>query len=166
MKQLPYFQHLKALTTYIDGEVIWTNDAPARVRGKRVGTIHNGYLSTIVRPNGLPASKVRLHRYIYWLFNGDYDEVMLIDHINGNKGDNRIENLRMADMCQNQWNRGVCTLSRTGTKNVFHYRHGQYGVHMESRGIKYNKVGFSNIEEAAKYADRLRQELHGDFAKS
>ena len=47
----------------------------------------------------------RAHRIIWTMFNGEIPEGLLIDHINGIKSDNRLENLRLATRQQNNANR-------------------------------------------------------------
>ena len=52
----------------------------------------------------------KLHRLIYWLHNPDWDIFDSsmenhIDHIDGDKLNNNIENLRLVTNQENQWNR-------------------------------------------------------------
>lgn len=49
--------------------------------------------------------QVKLHRVIWISKNGIPPHGLVIDHINGNKSDNRIENLRLADIFLNSNNR-------------------------------------------------------------
>jgi len=53
---------------------------------------------------------VYLHRLVYWLHNRDWDILdpsmeNRIDHIDGNKQNNNIENLRVVTHQENNWNR-------------------------------------------------------------
>ena len=45
-----------------------------------------------------------LHRYVYELANGSIPEGLSIDHIDGNKSNNFLSNLRVVTHQQNQWN--------------------------------------------------------------
>ena len=44
----------------------------------------------------------RVHRLVAMHFLDDYSEELVVDHINGTRADNRIENLRMCSMDQNK----------------------------------------------------------------
>ena len=64
------------------------------------------------QPNGYCQIKINnqhygLHRIIYKIFNPDWDinDNLQIDHINRNRNDNRIENLRLVSHSQNQRNK-------------------------------------------------------------
>jgi len=52
--------------------------------------------------------KYSAHRLVYLLHNPDMDQSLQIDHINGIKTDNRIENLRAITNQKNHFNRKTC----------------------------------------------------------
>jgi hypothetical protein len=69
----------------------------------------DGYIQIQFMVNGKPI-RFKLHRIVYWLHNPKWDifdssQDNTIDHINGIRDDNRIENLRNITNQQNQWNR-------------------------------------------------------------
>lgn len=91
---------------------------------------------------------------------------MVVDHINGNKLDNRRENLRICTPAENARN---CGSFRNSTSR---YK----GVHLCSRSGKWRakihvnkmhfKIGyFATEEEAARAYDARARELHGEFAR-
>lgn len=70
-------------------------------KGTKVGkTTTEGYVETKI--NG---TYYRVHRLIYQMFNGHISRNAQVDHINGIRDDNRIENLRLVTASGNQWNR-------------------------------------------------------------
>jgi len=77
--------------------LIWKKAPSNRcVIGKPVGVItKDGYYRT---------SHKLVHRLVWIYFNGEEPNGSL-DHINGDRTDNRIENLRIASPLRNSWNR-------------------------------------------------------------
>lgn len=55
------------------------------------------------------------HRFIWEAFNGEIPEGMEIDHINTNRSDNRLENLRLVSSSENK--RNPTTLERYKQSN-------------------------------------------------
>lgn len=87
-----------------------------------------------------------------------------IDHINGDKTDNRIENLRACTSSENAMNSAPHKDSSTGVKNVEYNRlNNNYRVKLMSKGIKHEGGSFSTIEQASLAASALRNKHHKQF---
>jgi hypothetical protein len=95
-----------------------------------------------------------MHRYLMGLVPGDKRQV---DHINGNRLDNRRENLRVCTAQENRRNHKVRVDSACGYTGVVH-RRGKFAALIEVGG-------FDTAEDAAKYRDELTLFAHGPFAR-
>jgi hypothetical protein len=73
---------------------------PRRAVGITKSNHSGGYVTV-----GVNDRKIFVHRIIWEYYNGPIPAGLLIDHINGIKHDNRIENLRLATSRENQQNR-------------------------------------------------------------
>lgn len=126
---------------------------------KQVGRLNEeGY----VRIRGSNGKEYRAHRIIWSLFYGEIPEGCLIDHIDGNRSNNKIENLRLATREQNNVNRrkvGDNKLPKGVSKSGNMFR-----VRITSKGITYCLGSYSTVEEAQKAYETKAEELHGEFA--
>lgn len=118
MKTLPTQERLKELFTYNnDGSLNWKIKPCRRMVSKEQAGHKNqrGYLQIKI-----DYVQYQQHRVIWKLHYGT--EPALIDHINGNKADNRIENLRSVTDKQNQQNKrckGYVDKSSEGRKKPY-----------------------------------------------
>lgn len=106
------------------GQLIWKVNRGRARKGDTAGRLNeNGYLIC-----GLHGKTMRIHRLI-WLYYFGYIPRYL-DHINRDRADNRIENLRPATKAQNGANRkkqsgttskykGVCRIRYAWQANAF-----------------------------------------------
>ena len=89
---------LNSLYDYRDGKIYKKGGDKPCGYGKP-----NGYVQTYVSKTG----KRYVHRLIWEMHNGEIPAGMEIDHLNGVRDDNRIENLRCASAADNRRNQGT-----------------------------------------------------------
>lgn len=132
-------------------------------------TTGNGYVSMWMpsHPNADKRGRILEHRYIMEQYLGRYlKRNEFIDHINGIRDDNRIENLRLATQAQNSANRGKQKNNTTGYKNIHLDKNsGKYYIQIGFKGKTYCFGHYINIEEAIEVRDKALKKLHGEFAK-
>lgn len=116
VKATPLTQdRLKELLAYDpeNGWFTWRINNSVAKPGERAGGMHGlGY-----RMIGLEYKKYLEHTLAFFYMTGEWPKI-LIDHINGNKADNRWANLREATSSQNGHNKGVHPRSSTGYPGV------------------------------------------------
>lgn len=90
-----------------------------------------------------------------------------IDHINGDKSDNRIANLRLATRSQNMQNTGMRSSNTSGYKGVhFYKRTGQWIASIRHNGKPIHLGYFSTPEDASFAYEHKASELFGKFYRS
>lgn len=87
-----------------------------------------------------------------------------IDHINGLKHDNRIENLRIATKSQNAANSKVSTMNTSGVKGVsWSNKAKKWVVQVRDKGKKTHVGCFSDLHSAKLAASDARAKVFGEF---
>ena len=115
---------------------------------------------------GIDKKKYLIHRLIFLYHRGYLTKGLLLDHIDGNKTNNRIENLREVTKSQNAHNSKLRVDNTSGVKGVAWDELTQKWCSRIKLNRKTYYFGFyDTIEEAKAAAIAGRNELHGDFAK-
>lgn len=143
--------------TYRDGNLYWNHDRSYKIKkGMRAGHILNtGRMMIYLNGKQYMAHRL-IYIYHYDLFDG------IIDHINRDHTDNRIENLRICNQSQNQANSFRKT-NRAGYRGVVKWSYGRYKAKIRHKGIIYDLGVYDTAEEASKvYLDKQR-EIYGEF---
>lgn len=88
------------------------------------------------------------------------------DHINGDRLDNRRENLRVVSREQNSMNKGVYSNNTSGHKGVsFNTGTKKWQAYICKDGINKYLGGFDNIEDAIKTRDCAELEMFGEYRR-
>ena len=90
---------------------------------------------------------------------------MHTDHINGDKLDNRRENLRICTPSQNQQNRSNQKNNKIGYKGVgWNSTANKWLARITVRGEQVHLGYFETAEDAARAYDQAAKDLHGEYA--
>jgi len=149
-------EKLKELVDYVDGKLIAKINSKVRKVGDALSSLTDkGYLRASVG-----GKSYRVHRLIF-LYHHGYMPTQ-VDHIDGNRMNNRIENLREATSSQNNQNRKAT--SSSGIKGVIWHKQSKKWVASICINRKSVHLGsFVSIEDAALVANKARQSTHGEF---
>lgn len=132
---------------YLDGKLIRKTKS-----GRfKIGTISEGYdNSTGYMRTMFNKKRYKTHRLIWIYHYGDIASNMQIDHINGNRIDNRIENLRVVNNQQNSFN-------SHNTKG-YSIKNGKYQAEIKINGkSKYLGLFSNEIDARNAYLDAKRK---------
>jgi hypothetical protein len=152
---------LNFLFDYKNGELYWKFSLSSKSpKGTIAGTIkHDKY-----RRIGLNKKPYLAHRLIFMMHHGYLPEI--VDHIDGNRLNNRIENLREATQSQNCQNQKIPTNNTSGYKNVrWNARKKKWFVNIRVNKKDIHIGYFADIELADLVAQEARNKYHGKFAR-
>lgn len=145
--------------SYNDGKLFWINKRATKSVYKAAGSYDNkGYIHIRFTHEGVIRS-YKAHRIVYWLHTGEWPET--VDHINGVRDDNRIENLRAATQSENNFNR--VQFNQHGYPHVT-LKRGKWVAQVRVNGKIRSVCDFSSKHEAAAAADILNYKVNGEFA--
>lgn len=153
--------HLRSILDYDPetGRFIWLVRASAKVwPGQVAGSCNpRGY-----RRISFEKTTYLAHRLAWLYVHGKWPKG-LMDHINGDRDDNRLVNLRVVNAKQNCWNRCARKNSRSGLKGAYYHSKNLWFSSVETEG-KVKLLGYFRTPEAAHAAyTAAAAEIFGEF---
>lgn len=150
-KEIPSQAELLDIFEYRDGDLYW--------KPTKAGTMDgNGYIQT-----GIKRKYYKNHRIIYMMHHGFVPEIL--DHIDGNRTNNRIENLRPASVSENQYNRKMNRKTMSKIKGVTwrsDTKKWRAKITVDKQEITIGN--YMTLEDAEAAITQARQRLHKEFA--
>jgi hypothetical protein len=154
---------LKAVLRYDpeSGEFFWLHSTRNTKIGAKAGCISHGYIA------------IRISRVLYlahrlaWIYVYGENPELQVDHINLNRADNRIVNLRLATHSDNKRNEGVRKNNRSGFKGVgWDVRSNKWQARCYVNGKTHHLGFFTDPAKAAEAYKEFASKEHGQFFRS
>jgi len=158
LKEIPNYEHLYSLD-------LNNNEVYGHKHKKylKKGINNKGYYEFELSKNN-KQKLFRLHRLVYEAHYGTIPEKMCIDHIDNDKENNNIENLRLATYSQNNFNQKTYKNNlSTGYKNISKTKNNTYLVQIHKNKKKVYCKNFKTLEEAILNRDVNLVLHHGQF---
>lgn len=156
-------EYLREIILYDEktGKFSWRHKGRKTKPLDQIGSVDaGGYLRI-----GIKGRRYSAHRLAWLYVHGKWPE-QEIDHINGERLDNRIVNLREATISQNRKNRAAGKLNRNRLKGAhFVSRTGKWRSVIVTDGKAHFLGTFGNEEDAHKAYIAAAIKLHGEFAR-
>jgi hypothetical protein len=144
---------------YKNGNLYWKSVKKGIVYGQLAGDVKkNGYRYIV-----LNKKRYLAHRLIFLFHYGYLPE--FIDHIDNNKTNNQIENLRQATKNQNAQNKKMSKTNKSGVKGVsWHNKANKWQSEVVVNGQWFYCGLHKTIESATKSVQLKRTQLSQEFA--
>lgn len=149
---------VKELYEYKEGHLYHKKRRFRVTVGSKVGHIGvGGYGYTFVHCN-----HIMVHRLIFLWHHGHLPK--FIDHKNGDRSDNRIENLRPATIFENARNRGLAKNNTTGVTGV-KIDHSKYRAAINVNKKRISLGTYKTLEQATEARKAAELKYFGEFAR-
>lgn len=143
---------------YRDGRLYWRASYRDRFKGWECGSIDTKGRRRV----SFGGRTYGAHAIVFAMHHGRWANGQ-IDHINRDKLDNRIENLREATNAENSRNRVNTRLPKSGARGVSYHK-GRYIARITINGKSINLGSFDDCSTAAAAYAAATRIHHGEFA--
>lgn len=132
---------------YSDGVLRWRENQKRIKAGTLAGNVNqSGYVRIKYR-----GEKFLAHRIVWEMYNGSIPEGMQVDHINHDRTDNRIENLRLVNANESGKNQKASVRNKSGVVGVsWKKSKNKWHSQIMVNGKQIHLGFFDNIDEAKK----------------
>lgn len=159
MHPIPLLENRYSITK--DGQV-WSHDFRGTGKGQWLKPIvgKRGYLLVAINQIKIP-----IHRLMAKTFFMEFSPDVIVDHIDRNKTNNHITNLRLTDKRGNSNNRPIQANNTSGFRGVsWDKGMKKWLAHITHQG-QFIRLGYyTTAQDAAKARDQKALELHKEFA--
>lgn len=158
-------EEIKKILNYdlITGEFTWAIKRKGCKKGNTAGALNKtiGYRYLCIN-----YKKYLAHRVAWAYVHGEFPKNE-IDHIDGNKQNNAISNLREATRVENTWNTKISKRNTSGFKNVsLHKKTGLWRATLNCKNANVINKYFKTKEDAVIFLQKEREKHHGNFSRS
>jgi hypothetical protein len=141
---------IKELFYYEDGKLFNKTKTAKRIKiGEESGCLNGGGYRHIM----INGKNYQAHRLIYIFHNGEITDNLQIDHINKNRSNNNIENLRLVTKQENDFN-------RSAKGYYFHKPSNKFMAKITLNGKQTHLGSFSTAEEARDAYLEAKKKFH------
>jgi len=147
---------------YEDGKLLWKyrnrdefknkagQSAANRFAGKEAGNLHGAPRSaTTYRQVEIFGKGYKVHRIIWEMHNGEIPDGYVVDHIDGDGLNNKIENLRIVDSLESMHNLPRQKTNKTGVVGVcWHKAANAWQARISWDGVRIDLGRYEKFEDA------------------
>lgn len=150
------------LFEYRDGCLYWRVKPAKQISVGAEAGCKNSHGYSVVRVDGVLYGA---HRIVFLMHHGYLPKY--IDHADGNRLNNRIENLRAANACENGYNKPAQSNNKSGCKGVrWQKQIKHWCVEIQVNKVKKYLGIYKDLELADLVAQEARDLYHGKFARN
>lgn len=156
------FDCLKDRVRHDGNDLVWSDAQKKALNGQICGRCdRHGYRRINVHKHGM----VQVHRLAFYKAHGYLPKI--VDHADGIRTNNAIENLRAATLSQNAINCKTPITNTSGRKGVYlHKATGKWQASIRA-GDKLKHLGiFEKFEDAVKARENGEEKYHGIFKRN
>lgn len=155
-------QSLKSVVSYDEetGIFLWNKSTGGSTKGDVAGSKSlRGYI--YIQIDG----KMHQAHRLAWIYMYGV-EPDLIDHINGNRTDNRASNIRSCNKYENSWNSKIRKDNKSGVKGVsWNKCASKWQAIISVNGVKKYLGLYEDVKSAELIIKKERERLHGEFSR-
>lgn len=127
--------------------------------------VYNGYpVVYLSKPYISKSHRLHIHRLVASAFIANPENKRVVDHINNNRCDNSVSNLRWCTHQENLWNSPLSKRNSTGVKGVYFNKKFNNWKACICHNYQIINLGyFDTIEEAIEARQNKANELFGEY---